>query len=73
MERFGIVERIGLVKYVDVTMNYTCSCELDFNFTLYNILVLMDTMFELCMHICIYVIVRFEFFGGKMYCRGGSI
>ena len=75
MKRFGIVEQIGLVNYVYVTMNYICSCELDL-YCLYNLLVLVDTMFELYMRI--YVLIRFEFwnlnfFGGEMYCRGGSI
>ena len=60
MKRFGLVERIGLVNYVYVMMNYiyvlvnsTC------NVSLYNILVLVDTMLELYMRI--YVLVRFEF------------
>ena len=53
-----------------VLMNWTC------NVTVYNIFVLVDTMFELCMHICIYVLVRFEFsnlifFAGK--CTVGSV
>ena len=50
---------------LNVLVNFTC------NVSLYNILVLVDTMFELYMRI--HVRIRFEFFGEKMYCRGGSI